>query len=741
MTGLFVAESLYRPAFAPAGVAIAAGLVVAVLILSARRERAWWTLIPRLVALAGLVWLLMGPSHTEPGNPSSLGRPTLAILIDQSGSMAQRDGGIDNSGQAMSRFDALSRTWLSTERINQIRQIADVQVIGFDQQIQPRSNPLATPAGTATHLYEALQKTDADATLLLTDGHDTTRRGSAAWTDTDKPGRVFAVPVGATRSAPDASLQAWADSDRLFEDQPTTITASIRHTRMQGRRAVVELIHNGEPIERRPITLDQTEQLITFDISPALAPGKTVEAHHYSARLELLGTDEAYPENNAEDVFVQVTRGRVRVLLIEGEPYWDTRSLARLLGAHPRFDLTAVYGFGDERRSLLLGEESQAQSDPATDLDAFDVVVLGRRVERLVDEGFAGRLDGFVRSGGAVVFARGEPFGRGAAEGRALLEGVSAISPVSWGEPIVRGMRVRLGDADDGDRGPLADLDDSAVLSRMPGMLAATRIEGRKSASLVLLEQQDVDGGQPMAALATLRVGSGVSMAVLTEGLWRWELLPGIDDNDPAVDSVYGLFWVRAMQWLVSGGAFLPGQDIALEADRLGVEPGEPVNLRISTRYVEQAGLDLRLEVTGPGPDARPQAVTLEPGQSPDTYNAAFTPTEPGVYNFALTAPGRSDLIAPDQPLTTRIAVVDRSPELRDTSAKPELLKRLTESTGGQCLELDEVEPLIDYLQTLQRARGIDDIVDYDFNTWPVFLWLAGCFGLEWLIRRRSGLR
>ena len=32
-----------------------------------------------------------------------------------------------------------------------------------------------------------------------------------------------------------------------------------------------------------------------------------------------------------------------------------------------------------------------------------------------------------------------------------------------------------------------------------------------------------------MAAMASMRVGAGVSRAVLTEGLWRGELLPGVD--------------------------------------------------------------------------------------------------------------------------------------------------------------------------------------------------------------------
>ena len=99
------------------------------------------------------------------------------------------------------------------------------------------------------------------------------------------------------------------------------------------------------------------------------------------------------------------------------------------------------------------------------------------------------------------------------------------------------------------------------------------------------------------------------------------------------------------------------------------------------------------------------------------------------------------DSFDPSQPLTTRLAAIDRSPERSDTSARPDALKQLVEPTGGVCMSIGEIEPLIDYLQSLQALRGSEDTVDYAFNTWPVFALIAGCLGLEWILRRRMGLR
>ncbi|MFN3167840.1 MAG: hypothetical protein ACE37H_12330 [Phycisphaeraceae bacterium] len=741
--GLLIAEALYRPPFATVFVALLFALAVILSVRAMRRERALWTGLLRWAGLAGVAWVLLGHSRALPETTGDARPPRLTLLVDTSASMGERDVAVGTGERTppISRLQAVRDAWLLPNRLGSLRGFAEVEVLAFDEQARP-STPDTTatlsPNGKATRLFDALGSIDADLTLVLSDGHDTTALTAGGFDPSaTNAGRIFAVPVGAARSAPDLALQAWPASDRLFEDQATTVTVDVAQRGFEGRSAVVELVHNGEVEARRPVTLNQPAKRLTFEIKPKLGPGRTAEAHHYTARIALAEGEEAYTDNNAEDVFVQVSCGRINVLLVEGEPYWDTRSLARLIGTHPRFDLTAVFAFGDVRRSRIYGEAVEPGTDPTLDLTPFDIVVLGRRVERRVEPAFASELVEFVRRGGAVVFARGQPFGEDTL-GRGLRAGIDPISPVDWAGPVIGDLRVRINENAQA-QGPLADLRDDEAIARLPGLLAATRIDGRKAASLVILEQQPPEGGPTMAAVTTLRAGSGVTMAVLSEGLWRWELLPGVADDDPAVNSMFGVFWVRALQWLASGGAFLPGQDIALEADRLSVEPGQTVTLNVSTRYIETQGLDLQLTAT----DTRgiSQPITLERASTPGRYTATVSPDETGVYTFALATPGRPDLIDPRQPLTTRLSVVDRSAEQRDTSARPELLKQIAEPTGGRCLALDEDEPVFEALKTLQALRRTEPEVDYDFNTWPVFAWIAGCFGLEWVLRRRSGLR
>lgn len=738
-TDMLLASTLYRPAIAWGLIAVVLMVAVVSGVLIARREGLWWTLVLRVVAVLALGWVLLGYSQTEPGRSGDSALPRLTVLVDESQSMAEQDTVVSPDQPAVSRLQAASDAYLSVGMLNRLGDVARVELMGFDEQVHPTSLTRAEADGGATAVYGAIAQTRADATLILSDGHDTTRQAPPG--NTTRAGRLYAVPLGTARSAPDLELQAWPESDRLFEDQSTTITASIQQSGFEGQQAVVELLNEGELIDSKAVTLDQRATTARFRVTPPLQTGVTVQANHYTARVRLAQGQESYPDNNAQDVFIQTSRGQIKVLLLEGEPYWDTRSLARLITGHPRFDLTAIYGFGSDRKARLLGESLDQGTNPTQQIDAFDLVILGRQVQRLVEPTFANRLTKYVRNGGAVVFARGQPFTTSTDDaeeaGIALARGIESISPVQWAEPVVGEMRVRLGQVNDATA-PIAGLQDGEVLSRLPGMLAATRIDGRKAASLVMLEQTTAQGPS-MAAMTSLRVGSGVTLAVLTEGLWRWELLPGVDPQDEQAQSVYGVLWVRALQWLASGGEFLPGQDISLDADRLTADLDQPINLRVSTRYVETS--DLALQLTATHSDGTTQRLTPTVSDSSGTYSASFTPRQTGIYSIALTAPDHPDLIVPGQALTTRLAVIDRSPERRDTSAKPDLLKQLVEPTGGRCLALGEVDPLLDYLQSLQALRGSEDSVDYAFNTWPIFALIAGCLGLEWIFRRRMGLR
>ncbi|MEE9212294.1 MAG: hypothetical protein V3U29_06540, partial [Phycisphaeraceae bacterium] len=696
-----------------------------------------------------------------------------------SASMAERDEANpapqddEHGGEPITRWQALKRTWLAPSYQAELNEAADVRVFSFDQALAPASLDqvhATTPAGRSTDLFGAVVQAMGTArsrdgsgdgikgvVLLLSDGHDTghSRDPGLASRMTNEGWRLFAVPVGSARRGKDIALSAWADADFLLADQSTWINATVTQTGFDGRRVRVDLLHEGRLVESRELTFDAaTSRKLRFRVTGEL-DGHAGTIHGYRVSATLLPADaatargrepedeERYKENNSRWVFLQVSPDKIKVALFEARPYWDTRFLARVLREDAQVELTAVYQLGSGRVVTITGDDTtQRDADlqgltPQT-LNQYDVVVLGRGVEQFFGGHRAQWLVDYVRQrGGALVLARGRPFDLSNAAGRKAQQVLAGVEPVEWGRQTARDLALRL--TPQGRTSPLLQFEDvgsmDAVLTKLPDMLAATRVQRERAASIVLLRQasnrSSGDDGPAMAAVATQNVGSGRVLAVLTEGLWRWAFLPSTLGQ---YDSVYQVFWAKAIRWLATGGEFLPGQSVTLSMSRLAVEPGEPVEVTVATRYAETEDFAPALQLIGPDGTAQDVALVRRSEQS-SRYIATVRPQTPGVHQVVLSTPTMQPAV-----ITGRLAVYDQSEELRDPSARPAVLAQISEATGGRCLGLDQGRFLLDYLESLRQARITDTKTRYVFDRPMVFALIAGFFGLEWLLRRRNSL-
>lgn len=751
----------------------------------------------RTVAVAALVWILYGPS-TQWSREIIRRRVPLLILADTSASMGHVD--VTNPAplegedpqEPISRWEALRRTWLDPEYQGRLEHLADVRLYAFDQSLRRiglQQIRELSPDGAHTHLYTSLaQAIDAESveesgslkpvvTLLLSDGHDTEGKGDALTTShLGGQWRVMAVPVGLTRGISDVSVNAWADADFLMEEQATWINAVVEHVGFEQRQVRVVLLHEGRLVESKTIeTGKQSSQQVRFRVQPpALRSGTQITGYRVEAGLVPLvvgkveAPGETYLENNSRWVFLQVSADRIKVAIFEAEPYWDTKFLVRVLRSDPSIALTSVYALTSGRlvtvrsnkHSARRGDElTERRYDPKwlrpATLNEFDVVILGKRAERFFGGHRAQWLVDYVRQqGGALVLARGRAFSTNNLAGREAQHTLSAIEPVEWGRGTVRKLQLQL--TPQGRQSPLLNLGQTgkadAILTELPDMLAATRVDRERAASIVLLRQAVVAGGAggasesvpTMAAVAHRNDGAGRVMAVLTDGLWQWSFLPS---SLASHHSVYHDFWQRTIRWLATGGQFLPGQSISMAPSRLAVEPGESVQITVTTRYVESEQFQPSLVLVGPD-GQREQLTLMRVSERPTRLLATAHMQMPGLHQFELSAVLRSrgDSPAPGsvpesaEPMrqTARVAVYESSEEKRDPSAKPQLLGALCEPTGGECLSLQQRDQLLAHLQALWQVRETDRKWNYVFDQPMVLALIGGFFGLEWFLRRRS---
>ena len=62
---------------------------------------------------------------------------------------------------------------------------------------------------------------------------------------------------------------------------------------------------------------------------------------------------EGEDTNNSQTVFAHVQKRRIRVLVLEGQPFWDSKFLAQSLRKDERVELTQITQLSDDKREVL----------------------------------------------------------------------------------------------------------------------------------------------------------------------------------------------------------------------------------------------------------------------------------------------------------------------------------------------------------------------------------------------------
>jgi len=715
----------------------------------------------RLLALAALLAMLLNPVRIHPGQ-TQLQRRGVALLVDTSSSMCVED---ESDGRdSISRLDRLRQHWLTTDFLTRLAAHADARVTSFADEssaIDPRGLDALAATGTETRLVgsvlDALRPADDSlgSIVVLTDGRDTT---SADASVIIASARARSVPVsfvlvGTKARQPDLNVRLTAESAFVHDGQSTTLHAEIDQIGLEGQHVNAFLERNGQVIESTPIILGAQAARLSFNVIPAGPENTTtgelgssspalVALCEFRLRVEPLPA-ESRTDNNTSYAFVQVTRQHLRIALFENEPYWDTTFLMQALRSAAEIDLTTIIGLGRRQEitryvSALPEESSGAQPDAAPttleDLSNYDVIILGRGVERWFPGEQAETLVSYVTEhGGRLVLARGRPFGDDTMQGVAAAAALDPIVPVQWAQDTLAGGRLHAARSMSlGDPLSFEGLGDTEIiLSRLPGMIARTRVESERAASIIWArtDAEDEQGTLP-AAVATQQAGRGRVLAILVDGLWKWALLP---PEQADFEAVFPLFWTRAVRWLAGGGELLPGQSIGLWLSRLNVQPGTPVEITVQTRYVDASKFNPTLTVMAP--EGREHRLRLAAANESGTrLTARYTPVDEGLHSVRLDMPGLSP-----PTLASRFVVHDPSRERLDFSANHAPMAAVAQATGGHVYDANESDALLKDVQAEAVAAESEPIAEPLWDRPWVLAVLLSLLTIEWLWRRATG--
>ncbi|MBN2712235.1 MAG: hypothetical protein JXR97_07330, partial [Planctomycetes bacterium] len=455
----------------------------------------------------------------------------------------------------------------------------------------------------------------------------------------------------------------------------------------------------------------------------------------YTAEIPVI-EGETVAENNVKEFSIHISDDRLPVLYIEGSPRMEYRFLRRAMFRDPNFRVVGMLRLAADRvyvQGANPEESYLAQGFPKTkeQLFKYQAIILGDIEASYFSKDQLQMLEEFVkeRGGGLLMLGGVNSFGQGGYD-RTPVEKALPLNISSMDPPYSDSTYVPVL-AEQGLNHPVMRLVPDERQNRLlwetiPPLIGITPVRGVKSGATLLLKNPK-DG---LPVLAVQNYGAGRVAAFTSGGSWYWQV------SMPASNEFHERFWKQLIRWLVIGAK----DHLVASTDADSYARQGPVIVQ-----AEVLGKDLR-----PNNEATVIATITDPiGNSEDipmdwilsqegVYQARYVPDLEGNYSVKVHV---ADMEVAD--VVTSFRVAEPLVEFSDAGLKRELLKNMTEISGGKYFEYPDTKDLVvtakDDARRLQRTAAVSrrDLV-WDMPL--IFLMLLGVFAVEWIVRRRSGL-
>jgi hypothetical protein len=688
------------------------------------------------VAAAVPLAVLLNPTWMDKAPPPP-GKPLLSVLVDASQSMEVRD-----APQGRTRYDEACR--IAKDIVKELGDRYEIRLRSFAAESWPtgiEALMAKKPDGTATDLAAAVKSAldsenpQGQAVLLLSDGGQNVG-GTAQLRDTAARAKSQATPIfthviGGPYKVPDLEVSVEKPQELAFVRQQTPVVVTLEQKASLAATATLHLLREGKEIEKRTARLipdGKTEQV--FNVKEDAAG-----LFRYEVIADTL-PGEVIAANNSSTMLLRVVDQPLRVLLLEGKPYWETKFLIRSLAADESIELTAVVQLAEGR--LLVRKIARKQktaddqwtiekdggkflADRAT-LAAQQIVILGRNAEVFLNDEAVARLTKWLDDDGSLVCFRGAPESK-------INQRLDTLMPVSWTASAETRFRAQWTDEGQKLRW-LPDEGESDPLAAMPALASDAQPTAKRFAATVLATNT---AGGSRSTPVVCRSRARRVVVVEGAGMWRWAFMPPQHQDR---DELYGSLWRSLVRWLATDVGLLPSQRLALRAEKSTFNTEENAVVTLQVREDKWTGGTPRVELPGSA-TAPPQTVDCKPmGNLPGQYQADLGRLPEGRYRVRVAGAAKDESSA-----EAAFDVRGNLKERLDVKARPEEMAWIAQTSGGAVLERADPRELAQkFDEHIQRSRPERIFRTAAWDRWWLLLGAFGLWAATWGIRRWSGL-
>lgn len=515
---------------------------------------------------------------------------------------------------------------------------------------------------------------------------------------------VLCAGVGSVTEPPDAAVVQLSTPPFAVKQSRVTARALLKMAGLVGKEAQARLMEGKKALATLPVYGKKRErQRAELSFQPE-------ELGLKSWLWQLTApAGEVFPrENNSIEFAVEVRSEKVRVLLVDKCPRWQTRFLINTLLRLDYLDLNVLVVDTLEGGELKRGVQRGTYPQDEATLDMYDLVILGDLPADTLSRAEGEQLVQWVnKKGKTICFLAPES-----------VPSCAKLSPPLWpldpkGYAINRRIRAPL-DLQLTQAGRFHPL-----TSAFAGELQSLK---SKEAPGVLADTQLLmaDGESGAALLACRQVGAGKSVLLGSDRLWK--------ALNPTLLEAHQRMVVELVTWGVRRN-----HDIKPE------EKVEPI--LCCDRRVLHTGEPLQVWVRGKEPGA-----VVEARNGDDRIHSAkvtrhMPDSKWGHAVFADLPGGRMRLQLKDDPKVKLepVVVLERDEELSFLARDVDFLDELAGGSGGASGDFTEMEHLLPGVNPKQNIKRFEDVWRLWDSTW-VLAFCVVALALEWAYRKWVGL-
>ena len=651
---------------------------------------------------------------------SSQERPVLAVLVDNSKSLQI----VDKSGKrSQTLIDALA-----THALQNLPNNGELRYYTFGTILKERRpfendslqfNEDATDiSATLRALEKEKERYNIHAAVLFTDGSYNSGRNPIY--DADQLGvPLYTVGIGDSTEQKDVLITKVATNDLVYDETSVPVDVTLKSSGFDGERIEATIAVDGKVLDRKSLVLQSGTREYTLSLN-YVPEGEGMTK--YVVQISNL-RGELTSRNNQKIFFARILKSKLRILIVASAPSPDLSVIKQTVAEEKHFSVQSY-----TQRSPSGFYEGQLTG---SSLDSADCIILIAFPTSLTDQGTLEMLRTATTQNTKPVFFIGGKF-----IDITKLQMIGSALPFKTLSASSAEQYVFFQPSDNQIGHPILNFGDRAAVdtwNRMPPIFKSLTTFKAKPEATVLGYCRIQSNVTSDPLVLTRNVNRQKSVAILGYGLWRWRLMA---QGNSDTEKVLSFFLANNIRWLTTTDE---GQPVKVTTTKDLFIEGEPVEFLgqvydASAKPVENA----QVRVVARKKESELETILRPIGNG--RYEGSIHGLTEGDYTFNATAQMDGLQLGASG---GKFTVGELNLEFQDTRMNAPLLRQLAFRAGGKFLTPEELGGLTSELHSLLSFAPREVIRTKDLELWNwqytlgvvVFL-----FGLEWFIRKRSGM-